>query len=203
LDRQHPRDLFDVKLILDNEGITDEIRKAFVIYLASHDRPIHELLDPAAKNIRRIYGNEFAGMTVVSIPYQDLIAARVTLIETLRKELTGGEREFLVSLKAGQPKWNSIGIEGVENLPAVQWKLSNIRKMSAKKQSELLENSSEYSNCERFTNPVGPQRYTITDIPTLQTFETIGTIGPESISNGLNGAQRLNVLNDLNGLRAR
>jgi hypothetical protein len=64
LDRQHPRDLFDVKLLLDNEGITDEIRKAFVVYLASHDRPMHELLDPKAKNIRGIYENEFAGMTV-------------------------------------------------------------------------------------------------------------------------------------------
>jgi hypothetical protein len=53
--------------------------------------------------------------------------------------MTRGEREFLVSLKAGQPKWNSIGIDGVENLPAVQWKLTNVRNMSAKKQSELLE----------------------------------------------------------------
>jgi hypothetical protein len=126
LDRQHPRDLFDVKLLLGNEGITDEIRKAFVVYLASHDRPIHELLDPPAKSIRRIYENEFAGMTVDSVSYEDLIAARDTLIDTLRKELTSGEREFLISLKAGKPKWNSIGIEGVENLPAVRWKLANI-----------------------------------------------------------------------------
>ena len=139
LDRQHPRDLFDVKLLLDNEGITEEIRKAFVVYLASHDRPIHELLDPKAKNIRRIFENEFAGMTVDSVSYEDLIAARDTLIETIRKELTSGEREFLVSLKSGRPKWNSIGIEGVENLPAVQWKLLNIQKMSAKKRGELLE----------------------------------------------------------------
>jgi predicted nucleotidyltransferase component of viral defense system len=139
LDRQHPRDLFDVKLLLDNEGITDEIRKAFVVYLASHDRPMHELLDPKAKNIRRIYENEFAGMTVDSASYEDLIAARDTLIVTLRKELTGGEREFLVSLKAGRPNWDSIGIEGVEKLPAVQWKVANIQKMTAKKQSELLE----------------------------------------------------------------
>jgi predicted nucleotidyltransferase component of viral defense system len=80
LDRQHPRDLFDVKLLLANEGITDEIRKAFVVYLASHDRPMHELFAPKLKNIRKIYENEFAGMTVVSISYQDLIAARVTLI---------------------------------------------------------------------------------------------------------------------------
>jgi predicted nucleotidyltransferase component of viral defense system len=139
LDRQHPRDLFDVKLLLQKEGITDEIRKAFVVYLASHDRPMHELLDPTPKNIRGIYENEFAGMTVDPVSYKDLIAARDTLIETLRKELTSGEREFLVSLKAGQPKWNSIGIEGVEKLPAVQWKLMNIKKISSKKQKELLE----------------------------------------------------------------
>ena len=100
---------------------------------------MHELLDPTPKNIRRIYENEFAGMTVDPVSYGDLIAARDTLIETLRKELTSGEREFLVSLKAGQPKWNSIGIDGVEKFPAVQWKLTNVRKMSAKKQSELLE----------------------------------------------------------------
>jgi predicted nucleotidyltransferase component of viral defense system len=138
LDRQHPRDLFDVKLLLENEGITEEIRKAFVVHLASHDRPMHELLDPKLKNIRRIYDNEFTGMTVDPVSYEDLNAARDTLIETLKKELTSGEREFLVSLKAGQPKWNSIGIEGIEKLPAVQWKLTNVRKLSAKKPQELL-----------------------------------------------------------------
>jgi predicted nucleotidyltransferase component of viral defense system len=139
LDRQHPRDLFDVRLLLDNEGITDEIRKAFVVYLASHDRPMHELLDPKPKNIRRIFDNEFTGMTVDPVSYEDLINARETLVETLIRELTDGEREFLISLKAGQPKWNSIGINGIENLPAVQWKLMNIKKIGAKKQKELLE----------------------------------------------------------------
>jgi predicted nucleotidyltransferase component of viral defense system len=139
LDRQHPRDLFDVKLLLDNEGITEEIRQAFVVYLASHDRPMHELLDPTRKGIRRIYENEFSGMAVDEVSYDELIAARETLVETLRKELTNDEREFLVSLKAGQPKWNLMGIEGLEKLPAVQWKLTNIKKIPAKKQKELLE----------------------------------------------------------------
>ena len=88
LDRQHPRDLFDVRLLLDNDGITDEIRKAFVVYLASHDRPMHELLDPKPKNVRRIFENEFAGMTVDPVSYEDLINARATLVETLKRELT-------------------------------------------------------------------------------------------------------------------
>ena len=132
LDRQHPRDLFDVRLLLQNGGITNEIRKAFVVYLASHDRPMHELLDPTSKKIRRIYENEFTGMTVDPVAYEDLIKARETLVEKLRKELTNNEREFLVSLKAAQPKWDLIGIEGVEKLPAVQWKLMNIKKISSK-----------------------------------------------------------------------
>jgi len=92
-------------LLLQNEGVTDKIRKAFVVYLASHDRPMHKLLDPKPKNIRRIYENEFSGMTVDPVSYEDLIMARETLVETLRKELTNGEKQFLVSLKAGQPKW--------------------------------------------------------------------------------------------------
>ncbi len=37
LDRQHPRDLFDIKLLLGNEGLTDKIRKAFIVYLISHN----------------------------------------------------------------------------------------------------------------------------------------------------------------------
>jgi predicted nucleotidyltransferase component of viral defense system len=138
LDRQHPRDLFDVKILLDNEGITDDIRRAFVVYLASHDRPMHELLDPKRKDLRRIYENEFAGMPIEEVAYKDLIAAREKLIEALKKDLTDDEKTFLVSIKAGEPNWSVMGLKGIENLPALQWKLLNIQKMSTKKRGELL-----------------------------------------------------------------
>jgi len=139
LDRQHPRDLFDVKVLLENEGITDEIRKAFIVYLASHDRPINELLDPTRKDVRRIYESEFAGMTASEVKYEELAAAREALIGTLMKALTDDEKEFLISLKDGRPKWKAIGIEGIEKLPAIQWKLMNIQKMEANKRAESLE----------------------------------------------------------------
>jgi predicted nucleotidyltransferase component of viral defense system len=138
LDRQHPRDLFDIRILLDNEGITNEIRKAFVVYLASHDRPIHELLDPKRKDVRRVYEQEFAGMPIEEITYNDLIGARDTVIETLRKELTAEERTFLISIKSGEPNWSVMGLKDIEKLPALQWKLFNIRKMRAKKRGELL-----------------------------------------------------------------
>ncbi|MGH9427197.1 MAG: nucleotidyl transferase AbiEii/AbiGii toxin family protein, partial [Terriglobia bacterium] len=139
LDRQHPRDLFDVRVLLEHEGVTDEIRKVFVVYLASHDRPIRELLDPTRKEIRQIYESEFDGMTIDKIAYEDLIAAREALIDTLKNELTEHEKAFLISIKEGQPKWNLMGIEGIETLPAVQWKLKNIQRMSGKKRAESLE----------------------------------------------------------------
>lgn len=76
LDRQHPRDMFDMKLLLEAEGITPEIRKAFVVYLAGHDRPMHELLDPRKQDMRETYNREFEGMTTEAVSYESLEAAR-------------------------------------------------------------------------------------------------------------------------------
>jgi predicted nucleotidyltransferase component of viral defense system len=36
LDRQHPRDLFDIKLLFDAGGLTDDIRRAFVVVTRYH-----------------------------------------------------------------------------------------------------------------------------------------------------------------------
>ena len=46
LDRQHPRDLFDTKHLLDKIGYTDEIKKGFIFALLSSKRPFHEILNP-------------------------------------------------------------------------------------------------------------------------------------------------------------
>ena len=45
LDRQHPRDLFDVKLLYEHEDLTDALIRTFLIYVASSPRPAHELLN--------------------------------------------------------------------------------------------------------------------------------------------------------------
>ena len=138
LDRQHPRDLFDIKVLLQNEGITDEIRKAFVVYLACHDRPISELLNPAPKDLLKTYESEFAGMSGDNIGYVDLVAARDALVKTLLRDLTAAEKVFLVSIKEGQPKWDQLGLKGIEKLPAIQWKLMNIQKIKKDKHAESL-----------------------------------------------------------------
>ena len=139
LDRQHPRDLFDIKFLLDDEGITEEIRKGFLVYLISHDRPMYELFDPIMKDFKSVYEAEFQGMAITDISYEELVQVRVALVDHIKKSLTQSEKEFLLSFKQGDPQWDLLGIEGVQNLPAVQWKLMNVRKMDEKKRSNFMQ----------------------------------------------------------------
>ena len=139
LDRQHPRDLFDVKLLLDNEGITQEIRKAFVIYLAGCNRPMNELLSPRIKDIKDVYEEQFVGLSQIDVMLDDLREIQRGLAGVLVRALDDDEKAFLLSMKRGTPEWNRLGIEHLEELPALQWKLLNIRKMSPDKHREALE----------------------------------------------------------------
>jgi len=139
LDRQHPRDLYDVMVLLENEGITEEIRKAFVVYLASHSRPMNELLAPNWKDISEVFHKEFVGMTTEPTELSSLLKARDKMLLTLKQDLTKEEKQFLISIKEGSPDWYILGIKGLENLPGLQWKLSNILKMNQDKRSMALE----------------------------------------------------------------
>lgn len=140
LDRQHPRDLFDVKMLFEHDGLTNEIRKAFLVYLISHDRPMHEILSPNLQNIDIIFEREFLGMTSAPIALDALIKTRESLIEQIHSTLTQDEKEFLMSFKRGKPNWLLLGVTGVEKLPAVQWKLKNIKTMTSERKALMLEN---------------------------------------------------------------
>lgn len=130
LDRQHPRDLFDIGLLLENEGITDELRKAFIVYLISHGRPMHELLKPKFKDIKNIYEGEFLNMTEQVVPLVKLEEAREEMVKQLSQSFTDDERKFMLSFKSKKPDWNLLGLESVKELPAIKWKLLNLSKMS-------------------------------------------------------------------------
>ena len=138
LDRQHPRDLFDVKLLLENEGFNEKVRKAFVVYLISHNRPIHELLDPQLIDIKTLFEEEFTGMIDHKVSCEDLVDARRILISKIQSELSEEERKFLLSVKEMNPSWGLLGLEGIEKLPAVKWKLENLGKMKPKLHGESV-----------------------------------------------------------------
>lgn len=129
MDRQHPRDLFDVRLLLDNEGITDEIWNAFLIFLLSHYKPIHELLSPILKDQQSAFKNQFRGMTNVGFSYADYTDTRKELIKTLGFRILEKDKQLLFSFASGDPDWTLQQYETVKDLPAIQWKLKNILKL--------------------------------------------------------------------------
>jgi predicted nucleotidyltransferase component of viral defense system len=141
LDRQHPRDIFDMKLLLENEGITDPMRKAFIVYLLSHPRPINELLNPTRVNIEKSFNKEFLGMPLQKVTLEELVSVRERYISISCDSLTEAERRFLLTFKAGGQNWSALGLDGIERLPALQWKLKNIlflKDRNKKKHTELL-----------------------------------------------------------------
>jgi len=138
LDRQHPRDLYDIKILFDNEGITDKIRTAFIVYLISHNRPMNELLNPTFKDISHQFTAEFKGMMFNRITLDELNHARKELVTRLMSDLTERERQFLISVKSKKPRWDLIEVEHIKDLPAVKWKLLNLEKMDKESHEEAL-----------------------------------------------------------------
>ncbi len=139
LDRQHPRDLFDVKYLLENEGLTDDIRKGFIFCLVCSDRPINEIIAPNFQDHQRAMENQFVGMSEKEFSYQDFEETREYLVKGVRNLLSDKDKEFLLSVKNATP---DCGIYNFERFPAVQWKLLNLQKLKAhnpKKHKEQYE----------------------------------------------------------------
>src|SRR5690606_4453673 len=111
LDRQHPRDLFDIRDLLANEGISDELRRAFIVYLLSHDRPMHEVLAPKLKDITQEYERGFVGMTETPVELDELLSARQALIDEIVGRMPEEHRDFLISFERGEPDWPLLGLE--------------------------------------------------------------------------------------------
>ena len=138
LDRQHPRDLFDVRELLASEGISDELRRAFIIYLISHDRPMAEVLRANLKEIANEYERGFAGMTQEDVPLEALLAARQQMIGAIIDEMPADHRAFLISFERGTPDWSLLGLPAARDLPAVKWRQLNLDKITEDKRSALV-----------------------------------------------------------------
>ena len=137
LDRQHPRDLFDVMELFKHEGITPGIRRAFVVYLASHNRPVHEVLFPELRDIQMDYERNFIGMTSQPTELAELLETRDRMINELHAGLDADERRFLLSLVRAQPEWELLGIPHVSELPAVRWKLQNLARLQRERAEQF------------------------------------------------------------------
>lgn len=129
LDRQHPRDLHDIKLLFENEGITDELYRTFLVYVASSNRPLHELFTPRPVDMEPVFHVEFAGMTVDPVTLTELESARGRLVTEIRARLDSNSMRFLLSLHDGAPDFDAIGLPQAAALPAVRWKVLNLERL--------------------------------------------------------------------------
>lgn len=141
LDRQHPRDLFDVRLLQDNEGLSNDIMIGFMVALLSHMRPINEVIRPMFIDQRHAFETQFSGMADIPFSYDDFERTREQLVNDIHLKLTEKDRLFLMSFKEGIPDWENFIARNAKELPAINWKLQNIirlKKENSKKHKEMV-----------------------------------------------------------------
>ena len=139
LDRQHPRDLFDVRDLMSNEGFDVALRRAFIVYLLSHNRPMFEVLTARPKDIAGEFTRSFEGMTDRPVTLKELIAARDALKDQIVAGMPEDHRRFLVSFERGEPDWLLLGLPNIEALPAVRWRQQNLDTLEDSARAKLVE----------------------------------------------------------------
>ncbi len=138
LDRQHPRDLFDVLKLYEQGDLTPDILEAVVIYLAGHNRPTHEVLFGTDKDISTSYANSFVGMTFEKSPSLEiLLDVRAKLRADVTQRITEKHRYFLIGLAEANPDWSLLDCEHAESLPGLRWKLINLNKFQKNRPSDF------------------------------------------------------------------
>lgn len=143
MDRQHPRDLFDILKLYAHSGLTPGIVECFICYLAGHNRPIHEVLFANESDFSSAFANEFVGMTREPVSLETLIETRRRLFTELPALLTEKQRQFLIGLASGQPDWALASCPHLYEMPAIRWKVENLSRLSKSNPLKFAQQASE------------------------------------------------------------
>jgi len=136
MDRQHPRDIFDVKQLLQREGFTQEIKEGFLFRLLSSDRSIQDVLFPNLQDQRLAMTNQFAGMSEEQFTYEEYEFVRETMVKTVQASITAADKLFILGFKDVIPDWS---IYNFETYPSIKWKLQNLEKIMTTKPAKHKE----------------------------------------------------------------
>ena len=106
-----------------------------------------QLVCDREKTFRKISTEALHSARVVVLPSdtrsparaRSVVAVRDRLIESINESMAENEKKFLLSIKQLKPDWNLMPVAGIEQLPAIQWKLFNIRKMKKEKHAVSLQ----------------------------------------------------------------
>lgn len=143
MDRQHPRDLFDVRGLFGRGGLTAEVVECFVCYLAGDNRPVHEVLFSRDVDMSSAFENEFAGMARNPITLPELQQVRRKLKKELPAALTPDQHRFLLDLVSGEPNWTLMKCHHLSQLPAIKWKLQNLAKLKKSNPGKFTQQAEE------------------------------------------------------------
>ena len=144
LDRQHPRDLFDMAQFYKSHSLA-EVKEGFLVLALGHNRPLHELLGPMIQEQGEIFDQQFAGMSDEPFSYDEHLATLERLAADVKGLFDDGDKQRLLDFVSLSGEENAWGIPHFDELPAIRWKrqtLESLRKSNPRKftaQRESLE----------------------------------------------------------------
>jgi hypothetical protein len=151
LDRQHPRDFFDVREMFFGGHFDPGVVDCFICYLAGHNRTVHDVLFSTDKNFSAIYEEQFVGMTARPVSISELEQARADLRAALDRHLQDRHKQFLLGLVRLEPEWDLMPFAHLRELPALKWKLLNLEQLRHRNPKRFKLQSTELAR--RFGGP--------------------------------------------------
>lgn len=134
LSRQHPRDLFDVGILLADNALDDDLWRTFLVYLTVSPKPAAEMFAPGEPpNFAAVFEAQFRGMTTQPVTVEELLTTRTRLLEQIPELLDARSRAFLESIESETPDFDLIGLPQAAQLPGVRRKLQNLAQRSPQK----------------------------------------------------------------------
>jgi predicted nucleotidyltransferase component of viral defense system len=127
LSRQHPRDLFDVGLLLDDERANQMLWQTFLVYLTCSPKPAWEMLAPRVPvDFAATFEAHFKGMPAEPIEAPALLDTHAHLLARVAAWLDEPSCAFLRSVEDQRPDFDLIGLPHAADLPGVRRKLHNL-----------------------------------------------------------------------------
>lgn len=136
LSRQHPRDLFDVGLLLRDERADQSLWRTFLVYLTCSPKPVWDMLaPPVPADFAATFETHFKGMTTAPVSMDALLKTREQLLARVAGWLDPSSRAFLLSVETERPDFGLIGLLHAADLPGVRRKLYNLAQRTPEKRA--------------------------------------------------------------------